>query len=223
MSSKVIAVFGAHGKIGQRLIAKLAQSREFKALAFYRNIEQKTTFDKLGVESRLLTLEAPVDEIAHNIKGAYAVVFSAGAGGTGLDKTFSIDLDGAVKTMEAAEQAGVRRYVMVSAFGAQNRDVWYNGPIRSYYIAKKYADRILATTQLEYTILEPARLLDGDGTGKIADPATAYSAASAERAIHREDVASFIVEALEDSRGTSYRKTIPLINGAIPIQGFLHK
>lgn len=221
--SKVVAIFGAHGKVGQRVVSRLAKSNEFKALAFYRNPAQKETFDKLGIESRELTLEAPADEIAKNIKGAYAVVFSAGAGGKGLDLTFSIDLDGAVKTMEAAEQAGVNRYVLVSAFGSQDREYWYNGPLRSYYIAKKYADTILATKSLQYTILEPAALLDSDGTGKIADPSTLAKPYPSQDKLQipRDDVANFIVEALRDTKGNSFRKTIPLISGDIPIDGFL--
>lgn len=44
--------------------------------------------------------------------------------------------------MEAAEQASVRRFVMVSAIGAHHREYW-SEEIKPYYAAKHYADRML--------------------------------------------------------------------------------
>ncbi|NYE09145.1 hypothetical protein F4694_006002 [Bacillus niacini] len=46
-------------------------------------------------------------------------MFTAGSGrNTGYDKILLIDLDGAVKTIEAAEKVGIKRFIMVSAIQA---------------------------------------------------------------------------------------------------------
>jgi hypothetical protein len=65
----------------------------------------------------------------------------------GADKTLLVDLDGAVKTMEAAEKIGTKRFIMVSAIQAHRRENW-NDKIKHYYVAKHYADKILEQSDL---------------------------------------------------------------------------
>ncbi|ANB11387.1 hypothetical protein AWJ20_4196 [Sugiyamaella lignohabitans] len=218
-----VVIFGAHGKVGLYLSQKLAKlTSEFHPIAIYRNPEQKATFDKLNIQSEYLSLaDADVKTITKLLVDVKAdsIVFTAGAGGAGLDKTFAIDLDGAVKTFESAVDAKVDRYVIVSAYGADSRDHWHNSSIRPYYTAKHYADRLLRTFPLNYTILQPALLLDGPGTGKVTPPEKAVSS-DAKKAIHREDVASFIIATLRDKKGTTFGQTVPLINGDVEIEGF---
>ena len=69
--------------------------------------------------------------------------------------------------MEAAEQASVRRFVMVSAIGAHHREYW-SEEIKPYYAAKHYADRMLRQSDLTYTIIRPGGLTNNPGTGHIA-------------------------------------------------------
>ena len=62
---------------------------------------------------------ADVDAVAAAIEGADAVVFAAGAGpGSGAARKETMDYGGAVKLIDAAKQAGVARYVIVSSRGA---------------------------------------------------------------------------------------------------------
>lgn len=132
-----------------------------------RKQEQADEFSNDGVESVVADLEGTVDEIKEAVNGSDAIVFAAGSGGsTGSDKTLLIDLDGAVKAMEAAEQAGIKRFVMVSALQANNRENW-NEALRPYYVAKHYADKMLIESQLDYTIVRPGGLLNDPGTGKV--------------------------------------------------------
>lgn len=189
-----VLIIGAHGKIGRIVTKKMKASSHFKPTAFIRKKEQKEYFDEMEVPVIIASLENSIDEIAKTMKGIDAVVFTAGSGGkTGYDKTLEIDLDGAVKSMIAAEQAGVKRFVMVSAYLADERSRWDASGIKPYYIAKHFADKELKRSSLDYTILRPVRLTDEEGTGKVtlnADPD------KIQKTIPREDVALTILEVL---------------------------
>ena len=100
-----VLVVGSNGQIGQRLIQLLRASQEHTVRAMVRIKEQAYAYEKQGVETVLADLEGTVDSIAAAAEGCDAIVFTAGSGGkTGHDKTLLIDLDGAVKTIEAAEK-----------------------------------------------------------------------------------------------------------------------
>ncbi|MGE6753515.1 SDR family oxidoreductase [Rossellomorea sp. NPDC071047] len=201
-----VAVVGANGQIGKQVIGLLKESSEHTPRAIVRKEEQASAFEQDGVQSSLVDLEGTVDEITHGLKGADAVVFTAGSGGkTGADKTLLIDLDGAVKTMEAAKQAGIDRFIMVSALQAHNRENW-NESLKPYYVAKHFADRALEQSGLTYTIIRPGGLLNEAGTGKV----TAGENLSRE-SIPREDVAATIVASLNEER--TFNKGFDLISG----------
>ncbi|KAA0566747.1 SDR family oxidoreductase [Bacillus sp. CH30_1T] len=201
-----VAVVGANGQIGKQVIGLLKESSEHTPRAIVRKEEQARAFEQDGIQSSLVDLEGTVDEIRHGMKGADAVVFTAGSGGkTGADKTLLIDLDGAVKTMEAAKQAGIDRFIMVSALQAHNRENW-NDSLKPYYVAKYFADRALEQSGLTYTIIRPGGLLNEAGTGKV----TAGENLSRE-SIPREDVAATIVASLDEER--TFNKGFDLITG----------
>lgn len=201
-----VFVVGANGQIGQQVVEKLHKSEHHEPVAMVRKEEQAQKFRKDGVEAVVADLEGTVDEIAEAAKGCDAVVFTAGSGGsTGPDKTLLIDLDGAVKTVEAAEKAGIGRFIQVSAIQAHNRKNW-SEKIRHYFAAKHYADRELMKSGLNYTIIRPGGLLNEPGTGKVK------AAENLERAsIPREDVASTIVAALDEEK--TYEKGFDLVSG----------
>jgi uncharacterized protein YbjT (DUF2867 family) len=201
-----VAVVGANGQIGKQVIGLLKESSEHTPRAIVRKEEQARAFEQDGVQSSLVDLEGTVDEITHGMKGADAVVFTAGSGGkTGADKTLLIDLDGAVKTMEAAKQAGIDRFIMVSALQAHNRENW-NESLKPYYVAKHFADRALEQSGLTYTIIRPGGLLNEAGTGKVTAGENLSRAS-----IPREDVAGTIVASLDEER--TFNKGFDLITG----------
>ncbi|MDE3840058.1 NAD(P)-dependent oxidoreductase [Bacillus methanolicus] len=209
-----VLVVGANGQIGKRLVQLLAESDKHTARAMIRKEEQAKFFQELGVETTVVSLEDRVEKIAEAAKGCDAIVFSAGSGGhTGYDKTLLVDLDGAVKTIEAAEKAGIKRFVMVSSFQAHNRENWQES-IKPYYVAKHYADRMLEQSELTYTIIRPGWLKNESGTGKIIAAENLK-----EGSIPREDVARTIFAAL-DEENTFYR-SFDLMSGDIPISDAL--
>lgn len=201
-----VFVVGANGQIGKHLVDLLKDSPDHTVRAMIRKEDQRKHFEKNGIEAAVVSLTGTVDEIANAAKGCDAIVFTAGSGGsTGADQTLLIDLDGAVKTIEAAENLGINRFIMVSAFQANNRESW-NEAIKPYYVAKHYADRALLQSDLNYTIIRPGGLVNEPGTGKVT------AAEELERgSIAREDVARTILASLTEEN--TYKRSFDLISG----------
>ncbi|CAB0151240.1 putative sugar epimerase YhfK [Pseudidiomarina piscicola] len=162
-----VAVVGANGKIGQQLVELLKNDAEHEAVALVRKEAQQKQWQEQDVEARLADLEGTVAQLADALAGVDAVAFTAGSGGnSGDDKTLLVDLDGAIKTMEAAQAQGIKRFVMLSAWQANNRENWAD-ELKPYYAAKHYADRELMRSELDWTIVRPGALTDDNGTGRV--------------------------------------------------------
>lgn len=156
-----VLIIGANGKIGRQVAKKMASAADFQPTAFIRKKEQKAHFDSIEVPTLLENLEHAQEQLAKAIKGFDAVVFTAGSGGsTDYDKTLEIDLYGAIKCINAAQNNDIKHFVMVSAAFADEPEVWEAAGIRPYYIAKHLADKELIRSDLNYSILRPVRLTD---------------------------------------------------------------
>ncbi|GAB3049033.1 SDR family oxidoreductase [Virgibacillus ainsalahensis] len=205
-----VLVIGANGQIGNHLINQLKSSNEHTVRAMVRKEEQAQDLKQSGVEAVVANLEGSVDEISEAAKGCEAVIFTAGSGAhTDADKTLLIDLDGAAKSVEAAEQARVKRFIMISAIQSNKREYWPEN-IAHYSAAKHYADRMVEASDLVYTILRPGALLNEPGTGKIA-AADFVDTGS----IPREDVASTAIAALDEEN--TYKRAFDLTTGETAI------
>ncbi|TDL30825.1 SDR family oxidoreductase [Jeotgalibacillus sp. S-D1] len=209
-----VLVIGANGQVGKHLVSQIQKTDELEAKAMIRKQEQASYFEDLGAETVLADLEKDdADAIAKAADGVDAIVFTAGSGPkTGSDKTILIDLDGAVKTIEAAKKAGVKRYVMISSFDT-TREAIQSAPssFSPYVAAKHYADVWLRGTDLDYTIIHPGALTNDPATGKVA------AAENVERGeIPREDVASVIIAALKEE--SSIGKEFQVVGGSKPVQ-----
>src|SRR5690625_1927459 len=118
-----ILVVGANGQIGKQLVKKIQDTNKHTAVAMIRKEEQRAQFKEQGAKTVLADLEGSMDQIAEAAKGVDAVVFTAGSGShTGADKTMMDDLDGAIKTIEATKQDGVKRVTIVSAIRDNHRE-----------------------------------------------------------------------------------------------------
>jgi uncharacterized protein YbjT (DUF2867 family) len=202
-----VLVIGANGQIGKHVVELLQESNEHTVRAMVRDVAQVAVLKGQGVEAVVANLEGSVDEIANAAQGCDAVIFTAGSGGhTGPDKTLIVDLDGAVKSMEAAEKVGANRYVMVSAIQAHNRESWANSPIKPYMVAKHFADRALVASNLNYTIVRPGGLLNEDGTGKVTAGENLQRAS-----IPRADVAKTLVAVLNEEN--TFKRSFDLVTG----------
>lgn len=211
-----VLVVGANGQIGRHFVQLLSAASEHIPKAMVRRQDQVSYFNALGVETVLASLEGSIDEIAQAMDGCDAVVFTAGSGGsTGADKTLLIDLDGAAKTIEAAERTGIDRYLMVSAIYADRRENWTED-MAPYYVAKHHADNILRASGLTYTIIRPGLLTDDPGTGQIT------AAEQLDRgAIPREDVAAILLHSLTNDH--VYNKAFEVVSGDDSIEEALSR
>jgi uncharacterized protein YbjT (DUF2867 family) len=190
-----ILVVGANGQIGKHLVTFIQNRNDMEARAMIRNQEQASFFEDIGVETVIVDLEKDINTIAEAAKGVETIVFTAGPGPhTGKDKTIMVDLDGAVKTIEAAKVAGVKRFIMISSFDTRREAIQAANPSFAPYVAAKfYADEWLRRSDLDYTIIHPGALSNEKGTGQVE------VGQDVERGkIPREDVAHIIVASLEN-------------------------
>lgn len=203
-----VLIIGANGRIGRLLVNRLVASGD-EVVAGIRKPSQANDCNLNHVTTTLLDLTDTVTEIAQALIGCDAIIFTAGAGGS-YGKTLQVDLDGAVKSMLAAETVGIKRYVMVSALFAEDRQGWTQRSL-PYFVAKYYADNwLINQTSLDYTLIEPGVLSDTEPTGRI-------SVSPTERGIvTRTDVADTIVASLHTP--TTIGKTIGFNNGSTPIE-----
>ncbi|GAX01541.1 SDR family oxidoreductase [Secundilactobacillus silagei] len=200
-----VFVIGANGNIGRLISQQLSENGD-EVVAGIRKPEQAAFFEDHQIKTAHVNLLGKPEALGVTLDGFDAVIFTAGSGSkTGDDMTLMVDLDGAVKSMQAAQIAGVKRYVMVSALWAEDRNRWH-AAIRPYYAAKFYADEWLRyRTNLNYTIVEPGTLTFDKGTGKISTNGVTGGS------VAREDVASTVVAALKQPK--TINKTIPILTG----------
>lgn len=204
-----VLVVGANGQIGKLAVDLLKEKEEHSPVAMIRKEEQVAQFEDKGIETTLVDLEGPVEEIEQAMTDIDAVIFTAGSGGsTGYDKTLLIDLDGAVKVIEAAKKKGIERFLMVSAFQANRRDHW-SEDIKPYYVAKHYADIYLQASELNYTIVRPGNLTNDARTGKVRIEKDIQSGTNFE--IPRADVAEVLIQALDNEK--VYNQSFDLVSG----------
>lgn len=163
--SKVF-VAGGSGRVATDLIKDLVADGH-QVIAGARHLEKIVQL--AGVTPVTLDLHGDVAKIASLMAGADAVYFVAGSRGKDLLQT---DAMGAVKTMQAAERAGIKRYIMLSSMYALQPEKWADYPalaaITDYNIAKFFADNYLIhNTDLNYTIVQPATLTEEPATGRV--------------------------------------------------------
>ena len=147
------------------------------------------------------------DAVARSIAGVDAVVFAAGAGpGSGAERKWTMDYGGAAKLM----RAGVTRYVIVSAMGAADPPAEGGDVFGEYLRAKAKADRELAASGLDYTIVRPGGLTDDPGTGRVS-----VGARLDRGQIPRDDVTAVLLAVLDEP--ATIAKAFDLVSGDTPI------
>lgn len=206
-----IVIAGGHGQIALRL-ERLLAARGDEAVGIIRNPAHEADLRDSGAEPVLCDLEsASVDEVARHLEGADAAVFAAGAGpGSGVDRKNTVDRGAAVLFADAAERAGVRRYVVVSSMGA---DPHHPGDeiFDAYLRAKGEADAyVRGRAALDWTVLRPGMLTDDAGTGLVR-----LEASTGRGPIPRDDVAAALAELLETPATAGL--TLELISGSTPV------
>ncbi len=205
-----VAIAGGHGQIALRL-ARILSERGDQVVALIRNPDHEDDVKAAGAEPAVVDLEYTEEaDVAKAIAGSDAVVFAAGAGpGSGSARKDTMDYGGAVKLIEAAKQAGVSRYVIVSSMGA-NPEEPGDDTFSVYQRAKGRADDAVRASGLDATVVRPGGLTNDPGTGRVN-----LGEKLPRGQVTRDDVAAVLVAVL-DSPSTIGR-TVDLIGGDTPI------
>ncbi|OLT16802.1 NAD-dependent dehydratase [Serinicoccus sp. CUA-874] len=215
-----IAIIGGHGKVAMLLSPLLG---EHEVSAVIRNPQHASEVEQTGARPVVADVQdMSTEDLAELLGGHDVVVWSAGAGGGDPERTYAVDRDAATRTMDAAEQAGVGRYLMVSYLGARrDHGVPEDNAFFAYAEAKSAADQHLRDSGLGWTIVAPGQLsLDeptgsievrGSGPGSDPQPSDGSELASVPRA----DVAAVIAAVVgrEDLTG----RMIEFVGGDTPI------
>ena len=163
-----LAIFGATGKSGQALVGQaLRAGHELTALA--------RTPEKLEARAGLTTIQGDArdpDACARTISGSDAVISLLG----NFNRKANTEVSDATRAIvEAMRASGCQRIVVVTTIGVGDSFV----PLRSFvfkavirFVAKEiWRDRerqeaAVRDSRLEWTIVRPGGLTDGDATGR---------------------------------------------------------
>ncbi len=163
-----VVIAGGHGQIALLLERELTEHGD-RAVGLVRNPDHVPDVEATGAEAVVLDLEdTDVDGVAQALEGADAVVFAAGGGpNSGVARKETVDKGAAILLADAAERAGVRRYVMISSMGTDRADPTSDDVFQVYLRAKRAADDDLRARDLDWTVVRPGRLTDDPGTGRV--------------------------------------------------------
>lgn len=204
-----ILVIGASGRVGSELVTKLLADNH---TVIGTTRQDKPLFSVDNYSQLDLDLTAHKEDIQQQIDDDIeAIYFVAGSGGKDI---LEVDLHGAVKTMQAAQDKGIKRYIMLSTVFSLDTSQWDSPGIKDlkgYHIGKHYADQWLVNdSTLNYTVLQAGALKERSGTGKIA----INKDTAGENSI--EDVAATLVAVL--NADSTYHKVFNMQNGETSIE-----
>ncbi|OBI30329.1 NAD-dependent dehydratase [Mycobacterium sp. E1386] len=204
-----IIVIGGHGKVALQL-TRILTERGDEVSSVFRNPDHSDDVAATGAKPVVADIEQlDTDALVRLLAGHDAVVFSAGAGGGDPARTYAVDRDAAIRVIDAAEREGVKRFVMVSYFGAgPDHGVPQGDSFFAYAEAKAAADAHLRASGLDWTVLGPGRLTLEPPTGRI-------TLGRGKGEVSRADVALVAAAALADD--STVGRTIDFNNGEVPI------
>ncbi|WIE60872.1 SDR family oxidoreductase [Curtobacterium sp. MCLR17_032] len=211
MSNAII--LGGHGRVAL-LTAQLLTGRGDTVSSVIRKAEQQDDVRATGAEPVVADIEQlDIAGLTDLVRGHDAIVWAAGAGGGSAERTWAVDRDAAIRSMHAALEAEVQRFVLVSWSDAGlGHGVPEDDDFFAYAEAKTVADAVLRDSALDWTIVAPSTLTDDDATGSVetADPSSS---------IARADVAALVAASLHDD--ASVGKTFRVNTGDVAIEQFV--
>ncbi len=207
-----VVIAGGHGKIALHL-ERLLSERGDHPVGLIRDAGQEADLIAVGAHPVLVDLEnTTAPALSEHLAGADAVVFAAGAGpGSTAERKDSVDRAAAALLADAAALAGIRRYLLVSAIGADAGAQPEHDPVFAAYMsAKQAADEDLRTRDLDWTVVRPGALTDASGSGHVT-----LAARVGRGSVSREDVAAVLVALLDEPRTAGL--SLDLVSGRHPV------
>ncbi|EEI17873.1 NAD(P)H-binding protein [Corynebacterium lipophiloflavum] len=216
VNEPTVAVIGAHGKVARLAIPQLAE-HGCTVAGVIRNPQHAADIEKAGAQPVIFDVEHnDADSMAQLLRqwGVGTLVWAAGAGGGDPHRTWAVDRDAAIRAIDAAREAGVGHFVMVSYFGAgEDHGVPEDHCFYPYAQAKTEADAHLASSGVSFTLLRPSRLTDAPATGLI--DADSAEAAEVSRANVAHAIAAAVAHPPAGSPGT---RTVQFNDGSTPVK-----
>ncbi|QFU07396.1 putative sugar epimerase YhfK [Rhodobacteraceae bacterium THAF1] len=162
-----VLVIGATGGVGGRLVEMLVEAGH-EVTGTWHSDGDDVELQRQGVTPRFADLtQMGADDFGDLVQFTDAVVFSAGAGGAGMDLATAIDGDAPIALVQAMEAQGVARLVLVSVFPEAGRDQEPSDGFEHYMAQKKRADVAVCASGLDWVLIRPGTLQDDDGDGRV--------------------------------------------------------
>jgi len=211
-----IFIIGATGGIASRLIPKLTDAGH-QISGLHRKPEQADTLRQQGVDPVAGDImDMSSDDFTKATRDHDVIVFSAGAAGSGPERTRGIDGDGVKKAIAAAEANGIRRFYLISVFMDAGRDRPRKDGFELYMATKREADNALVAADLDWVIVRPGTLEDDDGDGQInANRAIPYGP------VARGNVAALLAELIDTP--DFHHEIVEVTNGSTPVKDAVRK
>lgn len=207
-----VVIAGGHGKIALH-VERLLAERGDHPVALIRDPLQEADVTAAGAHPVVIDLEkTTAAELSEHLSGVDAVIFAAGAGpGSSAERKDAVDRGAASLLADAAILAGIRRYVLVSAIGADGGAQPEHDPVfAAYMTAKQAADEDLRTRDLDWTVIRPGALTDDSGSGHVT-----LTTRVGRGSVPREDVAAVLVAVLDEPRTAGL--SLDLVSGRHPV------
>ncbi|SLE79591.1 NAD dependent epimerase/dehydratase [Mycobacteroides abscessus subsp. bolletii] len=209
-----ITIIGGHGKV-TLLAHPLLVAAGHTVTALIRNPDQAADVQAAGANPVVADIQSLSTQQITDLLTEYStdvLVWSAGAGGGNPERTYAVDRDAAIRSMDAAVAAGVKRYIMVSYMGASSdHGVDPNNSFYAYAEAKAAADEHLRASSMDWTLLGPGMLTDGEAGDISVEVVT-----DGNRDVPRATVAAVLVAAIGDD--STIGKALPFHAGSTAIR-----
>jgi NADH dehydrogenase len=154
-----VALFGGTGFVGAYLVDALLEAGHEPVLLVRQGSEHRV--EQADRCTRVTGSISDAAAVRAAVSGADAVIYNIGILRESPSRGVTFDalhFEGARRVMGAAEAAGARRFLLMSANGVRADGTAYQ---RSKYLAEQY----LATTGLDWTVFRPS-VLFGDPRGR---------------------------------------------------------
>ena len=210
-STQTVAIAGGHGQIAL-VLERLLVEAGHRAIGIVRNPDHVADVEATGATALVLDLEkSDAATLAEHLDGVTALVFAAGGGpDSGADRKLTVDRDAAILLADAAEAAGIRRLIIISAMAADTFDADSDDVFQIYLRAKSEADAAVRERDLDWTIVRPGGLTNDAPTDTVL-----VAESTGRGTIPRADVAAVVAELLVS--GSGIREQFEVISGEVPI------
>ena len=202
-------VLGATGRTGCALVAQ-GLGRGHLITAFGRSACGGETTKALRV---VIGNPMSVKDVAGALSGHDAVLSALGTRGLG---TTSVLVDSAHALIEAMRRVRVRRLVTLSSSLVEARSGWIaflagRTLLRHTARDQRAMETLITRSELDWTLLRPARLVNGALTGDYTATATSDGIPVSNAGLSREDLAHMMLDTVE--RGAHMKEIVWLRGG----------